>query len=120
MKYLIFDQAQTHLKLGKTIEQWIGAEEKDDYVILKWVTISREKDNLYIVGYTECFDEGNEDFIDIYAFSAVDPDEPFGIFNQFSSALEAIEFSLNKYGLSKDRFLNSGMIQEEYLSYLKS
>lgn len=120
MKYLQFDQAKTYLKLGKSIEQWIGAEKKDDYVILKWVTIAKERDSLYTVGYIECFDEGSEDYLDIYEFSAVDPDEPFGLFNQFPSLIDAITFSLDTYSLSKDRFLVSGMIQDEYLNYLKS
>lgn len=118
MKYLDFEQVKTNLSLGKSIEQWLGFEKKDDYVVLKWISIIREKAGKYSTVYIECFDEGNEDFLDIYEFSMIDPDEPYGVINEFQNYDEAIEFAIVEYGASKERFVNSGMIQEEYLNYM--
>lgn len=47
----------------------------------------------------------------------MDPDEPLGIINTFSTLEEAIDFSLDKYGSEIDNFINAGMVQEEYRTY---
>ncbi|MGV3547295.1 MAG: hypothetical protein ACO1N4_09545 [Pedobacter sp.] len=117
MKYLDLQQIKTNGLLGKSIEQWLGVNEEDNYSVLKWIIIEKEKDTLFSVVYMETLDEGDENFIDIYEFSAVDPDEPFGLINSFPTLEQAIDFSIEKYGAAIDRFVNSGVIQEEYLSY---
>lgn len=88
--------------------------------MLRWISIEKEDNGNYSVAYIESFDEGNEDFIDICEFSNLDPDEPFGIVNIFATQDQAVTFSINEYGAKKDCFINAGMIQEEYLSYLKN
>jgi hypothetical protein len=35
--------------------------------------------------YIESFDDGNKDFIDLYEFSTIDPDEPYGVIITFDS-----------------------------------
>ena len=75
MRYLTNEQLTTNLSLGKSVEQWLSFETKDDYVVLKWLRIDKEKDSTYSVSYIECFDDGDTDYIDIYSFSPVDPDE---------------------------------------------
>ncbi|WP_316766505.1 hypothetical protein [Pedobacter frigiditerrae] len=120
MKYLQFEQLKNNLNIGKPVEQWIGHAIEKDYVVLKWIRIEKENDEFYGVVYTECFDEGDGDFLDIYEFSTIDPDESFGIINTFSTVDKAIEFALNEYGASINKFVNSGMIQDEYLLYLKN
>ncbi|UOE51445.1 hypothetical protein MTO98_10185 [Mucilaginibacter sp. SMC90] len=117
MKYLSSEQLKTNLSSGKPIEQWLSHQKQDDYTILKWLRIDKEKDSTYSVSYMECFDEGDEDFLDIYEFAPLDPDEPFTI-NSFSNINEALFFAINKYQASESRFVAAGMIQEEYKEYL--
>jgi len=119
MKYLMTDQLKTNLSLGRTVEQWIGHERKTNYTVLQWLIIEKENNGEYSVVFKECFDEGAENFLDIYEFSALDPDEPYGMITTFGTIADAIEFSESEYGASKDKFVNSEMIQEEYLAYLK-
>jgi len=117
MKYLSSEQLKTNLSLGRSIEQWLSHQKHDDYTILKWLRIDKEKDSTYSVSYMECFDEGDEDFLDIYEFAPVDPDEPFTI-NSFITINEALIFAIDKYQVSESRFVSTGMIQEEYKGYL--
>jgi hypothetical protein len=119
LKYLLPEQLKTHLSLGKTVEQWLGHKQEVDYVILKYVNLVREKDGNYTVMHFEVIDEGDEGFLDIDDFSYVDPDEP-AVVNSFDSVQEVLDFAQNTYGASLDRYLASGMIQDEYARYLQS
>lgn len=118
MIYLKNEQLRTNLSLGKIVEQWLGYKQEDDYIILRWISLEKENSGEFSVAYIESFDEGSEDFIDVYEFSTLDPDEPLGIINTFSTLDEAINFSLGEYGAEIDNFINAGMIQEEYRTYL--
>ncbi|WP_121810855.1 hypothetical protein [Mucilaginibacter kameinonensis] len=118
MKYLSSEQLKTNLSSGKPIEQWLSYQKQSDYTILKWLRIDKEKDSTYSVSYMECFDEGDEDFLDIYEFAPLDPDEPF-IINSFSTIDEALIFAIDKYEASESRFVPAGMIQDEYKNYLR-
>ena len=118
--YLEKSQLTTYLRLGKRIEQWLGAAKNGEDAIIKWLAIEPEKNGIYNVAYFEVFDEGNEDFLDIYEFSAPDPDLAFGKNDSFATYEEALEFSRQRYGCSADKFVNAGQIQEEYRLYLLS
>ncbi|MEJ7557060.1 MAG: hypothetical protein WKF66_02055 [Pedobacter sp.] len=106
--------------MGKTVEQWLGYKKYKDYTLLRWIRIEMEKNQEYTVAYIESFDEGNIDFIDIYEFGTLDPDEPAGVLTTFSNQSEAINFSIREYGAKLDKFVSEGMIQEEYSIYLKN
>lgn len=120
MLYLEIEQLKTYLSLGNTLEQWLGHERKDEYTVLKWLSIEKERSGEYAVSYIESFDEGSLEFIDIYEFSTLDPDEPFGVTNTFSSVDKALDFAKKEYNASLDKYVTGGMIQEEYLHYLHS
>lgn len=85
---------------------------------MKYITIEKERNGEYSVLYIEHIDEGNEDFLDIYDFSYVDPDEP-AVINSFDSVEESLDFALNTHGASLDKYVSAGMVQEEYADYLR-
>lgn len=118
-KCLSDTQLKENLKLGKPLEQWISSQKKEDYIIIKWLRLDKEKGNTFNVAYFEVFDEGNENYLDIYEFSPLDPDYPYGIIDMFDSVESAIDFAVNSYGASLDKFVSAGIIQEEYLNYLR-
>jgi len=119
IQYLTDDQIRTRLRLGKSVEQWLGDVREDDYTILHWLSIGKENDESFSVTYFESFDEGNEDFLDIYAFSLVDSDEPFGVINIFPSIADALEFARFTYKAFSDKYVPAGIIQEEYRDHIK-
>ena len=118
--YLTQEQLTGNLRLGKSVEQWLGHAAIDDYIILKWLRIDKEKTGEYSVAYFQSFDEGNREFIDIYEFSAVDPDDMFGVIHSFPELDEALRFAVENYAASLNKFVSAGMIQQEYLNYLNS
>ena len=117
--YLTQEQLKAGLNAGKGIEQWLGHYEEDGETILKWLRIYPEKDD-YNVMYVECYDQGNPEFLDIYVFTVVDPDEPYGVISTFPTIEDALAFSASEYSALKDHFVGNGKIQEEYLNYLNS
>ncbi len=119
MKYLDKGELLARLRNGKLVEQWLSADKVKDYVVLKWLWIQKQRTGEYTLGYVECFDDGNEGFTDVYAFSTLDPDEPY-IENTFDDADDAIEFAISNYRASETKFVASGMIQDEYKDYLKT
>lgn len=117
-RYLKEEQLKANLSLGKAVEQWLTYIKEQDYVILKWLRIDKEKNGTYTVAYFESFDEGNSDFLDVYEFSLLDPDEPFGTISTFNSIEDALEFSKVTYNAADSKYVTAGMIQEEYRFYL--
>jgi hypothetical protein len=120
MRYLNPQQLLTNLNRGKPIEQWLGHDILPDYTVLKRLTIDKENNDEYSVDYMEVFDEGDENFLDIYEFSTIDTDEPYGIMTKFKTPKEAIDYSIEKYNCKIDKFVNAGVLQEEYRDYLKT
>ena len=55
----------------------------------------------------------------IYAFSLIDPGEPFGVIHTFPSIVDALEFATFTYKASSHKYISTGMIQEEYRDYIK-
>ncbi|OOQ58014.1 hypothetical protein [Mucilaginibacter pedocola] len=119
-RYLTEEQLIAHLRLDKAVEQWLGVIKEETYTIIKWLRIDKESASQYSVAYFECFDEGEEDFVDIYEFSQLDPDEPFGVINSFDTVEDALKFDDTSYTAMIGKYVSAGSIQEEYLDYLES
>lgn len=113
------EQLRDNLSLGRSVEQWLGPAIFPDYVTLRTLTISKERDSTYTTSYVEYFDDGHEDFTDIDAFSYLHPDEP-ELLNNFDTVDEALQFVLTSYNATPDKFVNTGMLQDEYRDYLKT
>jgi len=119
MRYLIYEQIRANLSIGKPVEQWLPPKVHPNYVELRTLTINKERDSSYTTSYIEYFDDGNDNFTDIYAFTFRNPDEP-EVSNNFDSIDEALQFALGNYNATPDKFVNAGMLQDEYKDYLKT
>jgi hypothetical protein len=115
--YLSPLELTARLRLGKEAHQWLGHFEEADYTVLRWLYIFKDKQQ-YSVSYVESFDEGDEEWTDVTEFSHLDPDEV--IEHSFASAEEAIEFAVQTYSASRERFVPGGMLHAEYLAYWHS
>ena len=115
--YLLDVQITPSLNAGKAIEQWLGVDKRQDYNVLKWIRIDKNK-SLFDVTYFESFDDGDEIFLDIYSFSSVDADEPYGLTSAFPTLTEALQFASTHYGAKPDKYVLDGNIQQEYRAYL--
>ena len=117
--YLMTEQLKSRLNVGGAIDQWLGTYEEEREVIIKWINIFSDKDGYHVL-FIESYDEGDEDFVDVVSFSAVDPDGTYGVLNTFDTSEEVIKFVMEEYGASADKFVAGGMIQEEYIKYLST
>jgi hypothetical protein len=117
-KYLSPQEILSLLNTGKSIEVFLGRI-SDDNEIISWVDLQKAKDGLIEVTNYEVYDEGSLEWLDLYAFSYVDPDMEFEN-NQFENVEDAIEFIKKKYLSAVPKFLIRGEIQTEYEKLLIS
>ncbi len=119
VKYLTKNQVQTQLAAGKAVEQWLGHANEDRYRLIKWLRIDKERTGQYSVTYFEVIDEGSYSYLDIYGFSALNPDLPYGNISTFDNKEDALDCAQNNYSALFDKFVGSGMIQEVYAELLE-
>jgi hypothetical protein len=116
-RYLSPLELTSRVRLGKEVHQWLCRSEEADYTVLRWLYISKDKQQ-YTVNYIESFDDGSEEWTDVTEFSHLDPDEE--VEHSFTSVEEAVEFAIQTYAASSERFLPGGMLHTEYLDYWRS
>jgi len=117
-KYLDEQEVNTYLNLGRAVEVFLGRINEDKEVI-SYLTLSKTKEDKINVTYIEHYDEGSLEFLDLYAFSYVDPDMNCEA-NHFDSTEIAIKYIQERFQLNKIHFVNEGIIQDEYAELLKS
>jgi hypothetical protein len=97
MKHLTQEQAETHLRLGKPLEQWLDRTANEGEVVLRWLRAERSGEEEYVVVLYEAIESDRARY-DIYGLYAVerdedgDPQQVFGAGKRLvcSSAQEAI------------------------------
>ncbi|WP_395005389.1 hypothetical protein [Undibacterium sp.] len=120
-RYLTLSEANATLNRGKSIECFIGACEKDGTPGVRWISISDRNKGICVAVF-ESADIGNESFLDVYAFGPLDSELEFGdpakevCFDEFTEAMSEIEAMFPSSSL---KLVNEGMIQDEYLEFLK-
>jgi hypothetical protein len=116
-KYLDRQTVNTYLNLGRTIEVFLGriCENKQ---IIRYLSFEKLSNGKIEVTLLEHYDEGNIDLLDIYSFTYVDPDMDFKTF-LFDNIDNAIDFISDEFSLNEIKFINAGMIQDEYAELLK-
>ena len=120
-RHLTISEANSSLKNGKTIECFLGSCRRGDQPGIKWFSASRRRGNVCLKIY-ETADLGDEDIIDLYEIGPLnpeleleDPDEEIE-FKNFDALVSHIE---SKFPKSSSRFVNEGVIQDEYLEFIK-
>lgn len=117
-KYIDKQTVSTYLNLGKTIEVFLGRISNDKSIIC-YLDIVRTKDTDIELTYYEVYDEGNLEFLDLYSFSSVDPDMDFETY-RFDHIDRVIEFIHERFKVTEIKFVNAGIIQNEYEDLLIS
>lgn len=82
---------------------------------MQWLCLSPRNEGIVLVKHrVEVV--GNADFVDVYEFPAVDPDEEHGegqALATFDRSVEALAASI-EHGALPDRWVNEGVVQDEY------
>jgi hypothetical protein len=121
MRHLTSVQALAYLRLGKTIEQWLGTRPDGSDIVLRWIQVGRDPEKGYIVTLFEGFEDARaaQSIYEIYAVEsdqdgAAQPVDAAGKESAFSDEEQALKFVEDRLGGARDRFVNQGMIQDEY------
>lgn len=115
-RYINRPYLNTYLSLGKFVEVFLGRINADKN-ILSYLEIKQIKSSKIQISIIEHYDEGCLDWVDIYGFSYVRPYEECERI-EFSNTEKAIEFIQMRFQLKEIKFMNQGIIQEEYKDLL--
>jgi hypothetical protein len=117
MRYLSETYAVGVAQTGSVIEQFLTPREESNYRVLRWVRVKKNRDGTYSVSRYEAFDEGHLDYLDLYAFSFVDPDSPCEESAGLPSINAAMKVAEEKFGADRRKYVNEGVIQDEYADF---
>jgi hypothetical protein len=120
VNYLTEYQISSQLRSNRPIEQWIKSYYVDDVYFIKYIKVLNDRRSGCYVWISEVEDVGDENYIDVYSFPGIDPDEPEGFSVDFESIEDCLQYCYEKLGAKPDKFVGSGMIQDIYRDdYLK-
>jgi hypothetical protein len=119
-RYLTPSGLERALASGRIVEQWLGARREDDFRVIKWLSIERDRDGSTVLRVCEVLDDGGPDFQDVYEFTPYDAEAEFGTTQTLGTPEEALEYAISKLGADVNRFTGEGMVQVEYADYLKT
>ncbi len=119
MRHLTANQALTALRRGAEIEQMLS----DDLATgsFRWLRAHRT-DEGFALRLVETLDEGSEDFFDLYEFNSVDASDEHNageVIGRSSSPSDLMRLAAG-VGASDDRWVNAGLIQDEYLDLIRA
>lgn len=117
-RHLLPGQVMSLLGSGRSIEQWLGYFEAPAWRSFKWLAINPQPDGKFKVAVFEVFDDGDAEWLDVYAFEPVDPDFPGGVASVAESADEAVTAATGM-GADNGKFVGAGMIQHVYAAFLQ-
>jgi hypothetical protein len=109
-RYLTPDQIESALKRGKCVEQLLERPAPDR---LSWLELRPAEDGVELWGY-DVFDDGNEEFLDVYSFTPVEDDGPESPEETYPDATTACAAAEARFSAISGRWVNQAMIQDEY------
>ena len=120
MRHLTEKQAIGALDRGCPIEQLL-VPSTTDHRTIEWLRLSPQSSGITLVRH-RVRDVGIADFLDVYEFPPVDPDEEPGEgmdLATYAGSAEALVASA-AYGARVDRWVNEGVLQDEYADLTRS
>ena len=113
VRHLSERQARSTLDRDRPIEQLLPVTKGGE--IVEWLCLSPRADGIALVRH-RVKDVGSADFMDVYEFPSVDPDEEHGeghVLATFDASSKALSRS-GEHGARQDRWVTEGVIQDEY------
>ncbi|MBK9494049.1 MAG: hypothetical protein IPO08_05805 [Xanthomonadales bacterium] len=112
-RYLTESNLMAALRRGAPVEQLLGVRLDEGDCVLSWIEIDTDRQGRYVVSERQVFDDEIEGLCDVREYEPFDPDHPYGRCREFDAAQDALEHAVS-LGASLHRFVNSGLISEEY------
>jgi len=122
IRHLSPDQLSGAFRRNGQIEQLLALETMPDgQAVVRWLVVSRAGRELQLrIHAVE--DVGSFEFADVSEFPSVNPDEEFGegVVVASGEDLEELLAIAEAHGASRDRWVNAGIIGQEYLDARES
>lgn len=120
MRYLAESFALGALRRGKAIAQFLGPSEgQAGGLVVSWVEVQPSRDAFTVVLHA-AEDVGGEYFADLWEFPPADPDNEFGRkLGEAEEPSEAVAIAEKLTGAVRSRWVNLGVVQDEYLDYVR-
>jgi hypothetical protein len=118
VRHLSEQQALAALHRGAAIEQMLTRAETPSTI--EWLRLSPGASGVVMTRH-RVEDLRGMDRLDIYEFPSVDPDEAHGegaVLGRFARGVEALAESAT-HGAHPDRWVNDGVIQDEYADLIR-
>jgi hypothetical protein len=112
-RHLTVADVRAALRRGAAVEQLLGSRIDEGDRVLSWIEIDVDRQGRYVVSEFQVFDDQIDDFSDIHEFEPFDPDQPYGTCREFDAVEDALEYAVS-LGASLHRFVNCGLIDDEY------
>lgn len=108
-RHLTRDQIVSAINPGKSVEQLLQRPVPDQ---LAWIELRPVSGAVELWSY-EVFDDGSEEFLDLYSFSPIEewPESPLETYSDPASACAAAE---DRFSADPHRWVNQFVIQDEY------
>ena len=109
-RHLNQSQIESALKRGKSVEYFLDSAVDGQ---IAWLEL-RPSDGSIELWRFDAFDDGDEEYLDVYSFGSVGedfPDEPIAMFDDAASALS---YAQDHETAAPDRWVNQFVIQDEY------
>lgn len=108
-RHLTIDQIVSAIERGKSVEQLLPRPAPDQ---LAWIELRPVFGGVELWRY-EVFDDGSEEFLDVYSFSPIEerPETPVETYSDTTSACAG---AVDRYFADSGRWVNQFMIQDEY------
>lgn len=108
-RHLTKDQIVSAINRGKSVEQLLQRPAPDQ---LAWIELRPVSGGVELWRY-EVFDDGSEEFLDLYSFAPVEewPETPLETYSDTTSACATAE---DRFSADSERWVNQFMIQDEY------
>jgi hypothetical protein len=114
-RYLVADQIGSALRLGKSVEQFLGGSA--DGLVISWIEIRPKADGFQLWHFEVC-DDGHEEFLDLYSFSPASGDWPESPVSTHATPDDALTEAVRAFNADPSRWVNQFLIQDEYRDYL--
>ena len=114
-RHLTQSQIESALKRNKSVECFLGATAEGQ---ISWLSLTPNF-GAYELWRFDAFDDGSEDYLDVYSFEMVEPDflDPLRVFDGVS---EALAYAEENHSADKSRWVNEALVQDEYADLLAS
>lgn len=118
-RYLVPAFIRSALHRGVSVQQFVGAFMDGDEPALRYLELRAAGEDGIELWVHEVYDDGDESFLDVGEFTRLDADDDDEPAARADTLDEALALAEQRFGARPDRWVNEGVVQDEYLDYLR-